>query len=111
MQSVVQHGITKLNRYYFHFVLILSFSMFSVSQHLHFECWLLQLPPFFQKPHMLEEYENLAERNQEIGNTLISLYTDKAGGILTEKCFLKLTDENKKYFLLNNSMKNYPIPI
>ena len=39
-----------------------------------------------------KEYENLAQRNQEIDDTFISLYADKAKGILTEKRFLKLTD-------------------
>ncbi len=38
------------------------------------------------------EYESLARRNQEIDDTFISLYADKAKGILTEKRFLKLTD-------------------
>ena len=38
------------------------------------------------------EYESLAGRNQEIDDTFISLYADKAKGILTEKRFLKLTD-------------------
>ena len=39
-----------------------------------------------------KEYENLAQRNQEIDDTFISLYADKAKGILTEKRFLKLMD-------------------
>lgn len=39
-----------------------------------------------------KEYEGLAQRNQEIDDTFISLYADKAKGILTEKRFLKLTD-------------------
>ena len=42
------------------------------------------------------EYESLAGRNQEIDDTFISLYTDKAKGILTEKRFLKLTDAMEK---------------
>ena len=43
-----------------------------------------------------KEYENLARRNQEIDDTFISLYADKAKGILTEKRFLKLTDAMEK---------------
>ncbi|MDE7184234.1 MAG: recombinase family protein [Lachnospiraceae bacterium] len=43
-----------------------------------------------------KEYENLAQRNQEIDDTFISLYADKAKGILTEKRFLKLTDAMEK---------------
>lgn len=43
-----------------------------------------------------KEYENLAQRNQEIDETFISLYADKAKGILTEKRFLKLTDAMEK---------------
>ena len=43
-----------------------------------------------------KEYESLAGRNQEIDDTFISLYTDKAKGILTEKRFLKLTDAMEK---------------
>jgi len=39
-----------------------------------------------------KEYESLAQRNQEIDDTFISLYADKAKGILTEKRFMKLTD-------------------
>lgn len=39
-----------------------------------------------------KEYENLAQRNHEIDDIFISLYADKAKGILTEKRFLKLTD-------------------
>ena len=42
------------------------------------------------------EYESLAGRNQEIDETFISLYADKAKGILTEKRFLKLTDAMEK---------------
>ena len=42
------------------------------------------------------EYESLAGRNQEIDDTFISLYADKAKGILTEKRFLKLTDVMEK---------------
>ncbi len=42
------------------------------------------------------EYERLAQRNQEIDDTFISLYADKAKGILTEKRFLKLTDAMEK---------------
>ena len=42
------------------------------------------------------EYESLAGRNQEIDDTFISLYADKAKGILTEKRFLKLTDAMEK---------------
>ncbi len=43
------------------------------------------------------EYESLAGRNQEIDDTfIISLYADKAKGILTEKRFLKLTDAMEK---------------
>ena len=38
------------------------------------------------------EYESLAQRSQEIDDTFISLYADKAKGALTEKRFLKLTD-------------------
>ena len=38
------------------------------------------------------EYESLAQRSQEIDDTFISLYADKAKGVLTEKRFLKLTD-------------------
>ncbi len=43
-----------------------------------------------------KEYESLAQRNQEIDDTFISLYADKAKGILTEKRFLKLTDAMEK---------------
>lgn len=43
-----------------------------------------------------KEYEILAGRNQEIDDTFISLYADKARGILTEKRFLKLTDAMEK---------------
>ena len=43
-----------------------------------------------------KEYENLAQRNQEIDDTFISLYADKAKGILTEKRFLKLMDTMEK---------------
>ena len=43
-----------------------------------------------------KEYESLAGRNQEIDDTFISLYADKAKGILTEKRFLKLTDAMEK---------------
>ncbi|MBD5463780.1 MAG: DUF4368 domain-containing protein [Lachnospiraceae bacterium] len=43
-----------------------------------------------------KEYEDLAQRNQEIDDTFISLYADKAKGILTEKRFLKLTDAMEK---------------
>ncbi len=43
-----------------------------------------------------KEYENLAQCNQEIDDTFISLYADKAKGILTEKRFLKLTDAMEK---------------
>lgn len=43
-----------------------------------------------------KEYENLAQRNQEIDDIFISLYEDKAKGILTEKRFLKLTDAMEK---------------
>ena len=43
-----------------------------------------------------KEYENLAQRNQEIDDTFISLYADKAKRILTEKRFLKLTDAMEK---------------
>ncbi len=43
-----------------------------------------------------KEYESLAGRNQEIDDTFISLYADKARGILTEKRFLKLTDAMEK---------------
>ena len=43
-----------------------------------------------------KEYENLAQRNQEIDDTFINLYTDKAKGILTEMRFLKLTDAMEK---------------
>ena len=43
-----------------------------------------------------KEYENLAQRNQEIDDTFISLYADKAKGILTEKRFLKLMDAIEK---------------
>ena len=42
------------------------------------------------------EYESLAQRNQEIDDTFISLYADKKKGILTEKRFLKLTDAMEK---------------
>lgn len=42
------------------------------------------------------EYESLAGCNQEIDDTFISLYADKAKGILTEKRFLKLTDAMEK---------------
>ncbi len=62
-----------------------------------------------------KEYESLAGRNQEIDNTFISLYADKAKGILTEKRFLKLTDAMEKeqesnqnrMQLLQNLMKRY----
>ena len=43
-----------------------------------------------------KEYESLAGRNQEIDDTFISLYADKAKGILTEKRFLKLTEAMEK---------------
>ena len=43
-----------------------------------------------------KEYENLAQRNHEIDDIFISLYADKAKGILTEKRFLKLTDAMEK---------------
>ena len=43
-----------------------------------------------------KEFESLAGRNQEIDDTFISLYADKAKGILTEKRFLKLTDAMEK---------------
>lgn len=43
-----------------------------------------------------KEYESLAQRNQEIDDTFISLYADKTKGILTEKRFLKLTDAMEK---------------
>ena len=43
-----------------------------------------------------KEYESLVQRNQEIDDTFISLYVDKAKGILTEKRFLKLTDAMEK---------------
>ena len=43
-----------------------------------------------------KEYESLAQRNQEIDDTFISLYADKAKGILTERRFLKLTDAMEK---------------
>ncbi len=43
-----------------------------------------------------KEYESLAGRNQEIDDTFISLYADKAKRILTEKRFLKLTDAMEK---------------
>jgi len=43
-----------------------------------------------------KEYEGLAGRNQEIDDIFISLYADKAKGILTEKRFLKLTDAMEK---------------
>lgn len=43
-----------------------------------------------------KEYENLAQRNQEIDDTFISSYADKAKRILTEKRFLKLTDTMEK---------------
>ena len=36
------------------------------------------------------------QRNQEIDDTFISLYADKAKGILTEKRFLRLTDAMEK---------------
>ncbi len=42
------------------------------------------------------EYESLAGRNQEIDDTFISLYADKAKGVLTEKRFLRLTDAMEK---------------
>ena len=42
------------------------------------------------------EYESLAQRNQEIDDTFISLYADKVKGILTEKRFLKLTGAMEK---------------
>ena len=45
---------------------------------------------------MKKEYEGLVQRNQEIDDTFISLYADKAKGILTEKRFLKLTDAMEK---------------
>ena len=41
---------------------------------------------------MKKEYEGLVQRNQEIDDTFISLYADKAKGILAEKRFLRLTD-------------------
>ena len=40
---------------------------------------------------MKKECERLEARNQEIDNMFMSLYTDKAKGILTEQRFLKLT--------------------
>ena len=44
----------------------------------------------------MKSAESLAGRNQEIDDTFISLYADKAKGILTEKRFLKLTDAMEK---------------
>ncbi len=43
-----------------------------------------------------KEYESLAQRNQEIDDTFISLYVNKAKGIFTERCFLKLKDAMEK---------------
>lgn len=43
-----------------------------------------------------KEYECLVQRNQEIDDTFISLYADKAKGIFTEKRFLKLTHAIEK---------------
>ena len=40
---------------------------------------------------MQKECDRLEERNQEIDSMFMSLYTDKAKGILTEQRFLKLT--------------------
>ena len=40
---------------------------------------------------MQKEYDRLEARNQEIDSMFMSLYTDKAKGILTEQRFLKLT--------------------
>ena len=40
---------------------------------------------------MQRECDRLEARNQEIDNMFMSLYTDKAKGILTEQRFLKLT--------------------
>ena len=50
-----------------------------------------------------KEYEILAGRNQEIDDTFISLYADKAKGILTEKRFLKLTDAMEKEQEINQN--------
>lgn len=50
----------------------------------------------FDTDSLKKEYESLAQRNQEIDDTFISLHADKAKGILTEKCFLKLTDAMEK---------------
>ena len=38
------------------------------------------------------EYARLSERNKEIDETFVSLYNDKAKGILTESRFVKLTE-------------------
>ena len=51
---------------------------------------------FADTDSLKKEYESLAQRNQEIDDTFISLYADKAKGILTEKRFLKLTDAMEK---------------
>ena len=40
---------------------------------------------------MQKERDRLEVRNQEIDNVFMSLYTDKAKGILTEQRFLKMT--------------------
>lgn len=50
-----------------------------------------------------KEYENLAQRNQEIDDTFISLYADKAKGILTVKRFLELTDAMEKEQEINQN--------
>ena len=39
-----------------------------------------------------QEYARLSERNNEIDDTFVSLYNDKAKGILSESRFLKLTE-------------------
>ena len=51
---------------------------------------------FADTDSLKKEYESFAQRNKEIDDTFISLYADKAKGILTEKRFLKLTDAMEK---------------
>ena len=38
------------------------------------------------------EYDRLAERNQNIDDMFLNLYSDKAKGIITEQRFVKLTE-------------------
>lgn len=58
--------------------------------------WRMEKQYLADADSLKKEYESLAGRNQEIDDTFISLYADKAKGILTEKRFLKLTDAMEK---------------